>query len=69
MKTVILDGYAENPGDLSWQGFQELVGEENLTVYDYTPAEEILARVEEAENFPANETPLTRATSAQCPKR
>ncbi|HQD49618.1 MAG TPA: D-2-hydroxyacid dehydrogenase, partial [Defluviitaleaceae bacterium] len=34
MKIVILDGYTENPGDLSWEGFEKL-GE--LTVYDRTP--------------------------------
>ena len=22
MKIVVLDGYTENPGDLSWQGFE-----------------------------------------------
>ena len=33
MKTVILDGYTENPGDLSWEGFEAL-GE--VTVYDRT---------------------------------
>ena len=30
-KIVILDGYTENPGDLSWEGFEKLGG---LTVYD-----------------------------------
>ena len=34
MKIVILDGRAENPGDLSWSGFEELG---DLTVYDRTP--------------------------------
>ena len=24
MKIVILDGYTENPGDLSWEGFEQL---------------------------------------------
>ena len=33
MKIVILDGYTENPGDLSWNGFEAL-GE--VTVYDRT---------------------------------
>ena len=33
MKIVILDGYTENPGDLSWEGF-EAMGD--LTVYDRT---------------------------------
>ncbi|NLA97075.1 MAG: D-2-hydroxyacid dehydrogenase, partial [Spirochaetales bacterium] len=30
---VILDGYTENPGDLSWDGF---AGLGSLTVYDRT---------------------------------
>lgn len=33
MKLVVLDGYTENPGDLSWKGLEAL-GE--LTVYDRT---------------------------------
>lgn len=37
MKIVILDGYTENPGDLSWDGIGEL-GE--LTVYDRTAEEQ-----------------------------
>lgn len=36
MKIVILDGYTENPGDLSWEGFENLG---DLTVYDRTPIE------------------------------
>lgn len=31
MKIVVLDGYTENPGDLSWDGLKKY-GE--LTVYD-----------------------------------
>ena len=31
MKIVVLDGYTENPGDLSWEGLEALGG---LTVYD-----------------------------------
>ena len=33
MKIVVLDGYTENPGDLSWEGLEKL-GE--VTVYDRT---------------------------------
>ncbi len=33
MKIVILDGYTENPGDLSWAPLEELG---DLTVYDRT---------------------------------
>ncbi len=68
MKIVILDGYAENPGDLSWQGFGELAGPEGLTVYDYTPADKILARMEGAEIVLTNKTPLTAETIAACPE-
>lgn len=36
MKIVVLDGYTENPGDLSWDGFRQF-GE--VIVYDRTPKE------------------------------
>ncbi len=64
MKIVILDGYTENPGDLSWDGFRAL-GE--LTVYDYTAPEEILARIGDAEIVYTNKTPLTRETIFAAP--
>ena len=38
MKIVVLDGYTENPGDLSWEGFEALG---DMTVYDRTAADEI----------------------------
>lgn len=65
MKIVILDGYTENPGDLSWEGFSAL-GE--LTVYDHTPAEEITNRIGDAEIVITNKTPLTAQTFAACPQ-
>ncbi len=34
MKIVVLDGFACNPGDLSWQ---RLTGLAELVVYDRTP--------------------------------
>ena len=43
MKIVILDGYTENPGDISWAPFEKL-GE--LVVYDYTAPSEIFGRLE-----------------------
>ena len=33
MKIVVLDGYTENPGDLSWSSLQTLG---DVTVYDRT---------------------------------
>ena len=41
MRITVLDGYTSNPGDLSWEAFEEL-GE--LTVYDRTKAEEVVSR-------------------------
>lgn len=64
MKIVILDGYTENPGDLSWEGFAAL-GE--LTVYDRTAAEDIVPRIGDAEIVYTNKTPITAETLAQCP--
>ena len=51
MKIVVLDGYATNPGDLSWDGLSEF-GE--LTVYDRTPAELTLERAAGAEILISN---------------
>lgn len=64
MKIVILDGYTENPGDLSWDELAKL-GE--LTVYDRTPAEEIVNRIGDAEIVITNKTPISRETMDACP--
>jgi len=57
MKIVVLDGYTENPGDLSWEGLEKL-GE--LTVYDKTATDLILDRIGDAEIIYTNKTVLTR---------
>jgi glycerate dehydrogenase len=62
MRIVILDGYTENPGDLSWKGLRKL-GE--LTVYDRTPPgdeDEIIRRVNGAEAVITNKTPVSEKT-------
>lgn len=63
MKIVILDGYTENPGDLSWEGFEQL-GE--VTVYDRTPEHLAAERVGDAQVVILNKTPLTRKTMEMC---
>lgn len=68
MKIVILDGYTENPGDLSWKGFENL-GE--LTVYDrssLTDRQEVIGRIGEAEIVLTNKTPLPKEVIDSCPK-
>ena len=64
MKIVVLDGYTENPGDLSWDGLRAL-GE--LTVYERTRPEEIASRVADAEIIVTNKVPITRELLEQCP--
>jgi glycerate dehydrogenase len=64
MKIVILDGYTENPGDLSWEGFESL-GE--LVVYDRTKQEDIIPRIGSAEVVITNKTPLDRKVFDACP--
>lgn len=67
MKIVILDGYTENPGDLSWAGFEAL-GE--LTVYDrtsLTDPNETIERIGNAEIVITNKTPITRDIFYACP--
>lgn len=58
MKIVVLDGYTENPGDLSWDGLKKM-GE--LIVHDYTADEEIANRIADADAVYTNKTPITRA--------
>ena len=57
MKIVVLDGYAANPGDLSWAPLEAL-GE--LTVYDRTPSDQTAARIAGADLVLTNKTVLTR---------
>ena len=66
MKIVVLDGYTENPGDLSWGGFESL-GE--FKVYDRTPNEkaEIVSRIGDAEAVIVNKIVMTEEIFAACP--
>ena len=67
MKIVVLDGYTENPGDISWAQLEAL-GE--VTVYDRTSLTEsplIAERIGDAEVAVTNKTPLTRTVIDACP--
>ncbi len=64
MKIVILDAYAANPGDLSWDEFAAL-GE--LTVYDRTAQEDAAVRIGDAEVVFINKVRLTDEIFAACP--
>lgn len=58
MKIVVLDGYAANPGDLSWDDLKSL-GE--CVIYDRTSSDEVLERAKNAEILLTNKTVLNRA--------
>ena len=64
MKIVVLDGYCENPGDLSWAGFEALG---DFACYDRTPASEIVKRIGSADAAIINKTPISRETMDACP--
>ncbi len=64
MKIVVLDGFTENPGDLSWEGFKNLG---SLTVYDRTKDKDIVARIGDAEIVITNKVPLNAETLNTCP--
>ena len=67
MKIVILDGYTENPGDLSWEELEKLG---KLTVYDRTNVNderEIISRIGDAEVVITNKTPIRKSTIDACP--
>lgn len=62
-KIVILDGYTENPGDLSWEGMERLG---QVIVYERTAPEEIAERIGDAQLVLTNKTLITREIMAQC---
>lgn len=65
MKIVVLDGYALNPGDLSWEGTKDLG---DVEIYERTPEAKILERARGAEILLTNKTPLSRETIEALPE-
>ena len=72
MKIVVLDGYAANPGDLSWKEL-EAIGD--VTVYDRTTGadrkgktEETLERIAGAEVVLTNKVVISRQMIEQLPR-
>ena len=63
MKIVILDGYASNPGDVSWE---EIAGFGELTVYERTAKNEVVSRIGDAEIVFLNKTPVDASVFEQC---
>jgi glycerate dehydrogenase len=65
MKIVNLDGNALNPGDLSWEPFQEFG---DLTLYERTQTEaQVIQRIGDAQIILLNKVPITDHIMASCP--
>lgn len=64
MKIVELDGYAANPGDLSWEPMRELA---ELVLYDRSKPSEVVERVGDAEMVLTNKVVFTDEVMAQLP--
>ncbi|MGX7204279.1 D-2-hydroxyacid dehydrogenase [Enterococcus pingfangensis] len=68
MKIVVLDGYALNPGDLTWKAFEKFG---KIKIYDrtsYTNKQEIIERIGQAEVILTNKTPIDEAVLQAVPQ-
>ena len=65
MKIVELDGYAANPGDLSYKAFKEL-GE--FTVYPRTSPDEVVERAKDADIILVNKVRIDEKVISSLPK-
>lgn len=65
MNITVLDGNTLNPGDLTWEGFENIG---NLTVYDLTPESMVVERGRDSEVLITNKTKITREILNQMPK-
>ena len=65
MKIVVLDGYALNPGDLTWEGLKKLG---DVEIHDRTESQRILERAKDAELVFSNKTLLSAELLRQLPK-
>ncbi len=66
MKLTVIDGYTMNPGDLSWEQYEQF-GE--LRVYDHSTADEneVIRRIADSEIVIANKSKVTRRVIDACP--
>ncbi|MCH3969207.1 MAG: D-2-hydroxyacid dehydrogenase [Prevotella sp.] len=65
MKIVELDGYAVNPGDLSWDELKEM-GE--MVIYDRSAPGQVVERAKDAELIMTNKVQITDQVMSQLPK-
>lgn len=64
MRLTVLDGYALNPGDLSWDSLKDNF---DIKVYDRTPANNVVERIGDSEAILINKVVITKEILDQCP--
>ena len=64
MKIVVLDGYALNPGDLSWENLEKLG---DCTIYDRTGPEDVLLRANGAGAIITNKVVINKSLMDSLP--
>lgn len=65
MKITVLDGYTTNPGDIDWSPISSLC---DLTVYDRTPQDLIIERIQGCDGFFVNKCKITVEILKSCPE-
>ena len=69
MKIVELDGYAANPGDISWDAWHNIQAPDGsiceFIQYDRTPAEKVIERAKDAEILITNKVVFSSAVIEQ----
>ena len=66
MKIVVLDGYTLHPGDLNWDGFQQVGDVAVHDRTDFTP-DSVIAAIGDADVIFTNKTPLTKVVLEKVP--
>ncbi len=68
MKIVVTDGYALNPGDISWSEIEKLA--DDIEIYDRTDLEDWelgYSRIKDADVIVTNKYPITKKVMDHCP--
>lgn len=64
MKLTVLDGYAMNPGDLSWDSFSKYA---DITVFERTPQELAVEHIGNSDAILLNKVKITSEILSKCP--
>lgn len=72
MKIVEIDGYAANPGDISWEPWKNIIEPDGtkceFVLYDRTPADLVIERSKDADIVITNKVVFSEEVMVQLPK-